>query len=101
MKQAGLGRHEIIKILKGMHEDQQDLDYDYICCVLFPESYPAVRVPTSFSLPSSIFSSKITMYVNTGTNGSGFVSVLPLDTTYNCVYGSDPITAFNGVPASD
>ena len=36
------------------------------------------------------------MYVNTGLSGNGFVSLLPLDTTFCSVYGSDPALAYSG-----
>lgn len=55
-----------------------------------------MRVPTQFSVPSSLFSNRETVYINSGLNGNGFISMLPLDTTFCCLYGSDATVAYTG-----
>lgn len=86
-----------------MAESKKEFDLDYICAVLFPEHYPASRVPSKFSIPSALFTHKFSVYVSTEANGMGFISLLPLDTTFHCLYGValGTGTAYTGNSSND
>jgi hypothetical protein len=96
LQRSGLSMTEVRKIAHDMKDLYENHDYEYICAVLFPASSPPARIPERFGLQSALFTHRFKFYVNTGVSGSGFVSFLPQDVTYKCVYKSDPAAQYTG-----
>lgn len=86
----------MIDFLKEAADAENEYDLDYICCVLFPEHYPAARVPSKFSIPSALFTHRFSMYISTGLSGAGVISFLPLDTTFSCIYSNVLTSTYEG-----
>jgi hypothetical protein len=75
--------------------------------VYFPETAPAARIPTPFSVPSTVYTHKFSFYLNTNSTGQGWVALAPQDTSFFCctVAASDydgnignEFVNFSGVP---
>jgi hypothetical protein len=65
--------------------------------VLFPEDSEAARIPTKFPLATANATQTFSFYLNTGDQGIGYLTVLPLDLSFCMAYTSTP--SFDGNPS--
>ena len=56
--------------------------------VLFPEESRATRLPTKFPIPSALATQTWSFYMNTGDEGTGYVTLLPQDLSFMAAYMS-------------
>jgi hypothetical protein len=69
-----LSTSEMKEIYGQIKELLEYNDEDYVMSVMFPEFYPAARIPTDFPIPTAIFGYRTEHYV--GVNSAGNLSLI-------------------------
>jgi hypothetical protein len=95
----GLSQGEILMAIENLQKSLKQYDTSYLLSLFFPEFSSPTRVPTKFSQPSALFTNRFFVYVTTGSNGGGAISLCPKDTTGFCLWSWPTNTAYNGNPA--